>query len=190
MKGFQNRLFKDFDVTLELQPNGKTKRVYRYRGEYVSWKKSDEEVVRIKRISIYFGILLFAMQIWSSLQKVPMNSSKLVGGFSLLSVAAVCSLWIGIWEFIRLKEKRMYKRDCKMARELILWFSMIYFILLVVSVILELVYIIGNGVDARSVFIILFGICSAVLNMLLFRIVLQLKYKTVQEGEKGSDFEL
>lgn len=180
MKSFQERLFKDFDVRQELQKNGRVKKVYVYKGEYAVWEKTGEELKRYKRLHRSAGLLLCLLYIWAALQRVPLNAWKLTGCFTLLSLAALAVLIMGVYQFSRSEEK-MYVRDCRIMRDEILWASMIYFLLQTVNVIAGIIYVILNGISLLTGLALLAYGVTALLALVLFLAQNRMKYRVLEK---------
>lgn len=179
MKNFQDRLFKDFDVRQELQKNGRVKKVYVYKGEYAVWEKSLEEVHRYKRLCRNSAVLLCVCYAWAALQRISLNSSKISGCITLLSFAAVIALVMGVFQFVRSSEK-MYLRDCRQMRDMVLWSSIIYFILQVCNLAVGVIYVFVKGADIFTVFVLgAYGI-SGFLALVIFLVQNKLRYKIVE----------
>ena len=175
MKSFQDRLFKDFDVKKVTGKNGKTRREYTYIGDYAVWNLTAEELDSYKRLYAGSGIVLCVLYLWKSLMPVPVNSSSLAGGASLLSLVALMALIMGIWEFVRAK-KEMYLRDCLQMKDLVLWGSILYLILQVFILVTGIVFLAGNGISFWSVMVLLAGLLSAFLAFVLFAAQRRLKH--------------
>ena len=183
MKSFQDRLFKDFDVEKVPGKNGKIKNVYVYKGDFAEWKMTGEERERYKRLYIGSGFILVVLFLWKSLQHVPLNSSHLVGGATLLSIPALLALLVGLIQFVIAKEK-MYLRDCLQTRDLILWAGMIYFILQIFLFVCSIIYVVLNGVSFVSVLVILADLLSGFLAFVLFAAQNKLKHEVIMGKER------
>lgn len=182
MKSFQDRLLKDFDVRQELQKNGRVKKVYVYKGEYASWDASKEELRRYKRLHRNAAILLCAFYVWAALQRIPMNASKVSGFFTLLSLAALVAVIMGVVPFVRSKEK-MYVRDLREMKAVILWSTMIYFILQAGNVLAGIVHGVTQGGSLVSALVILAYGISGALALVIFLAQNKLKYKILEKNK-------
>lgn len=179
MKSFQERVLKDFDVKQEVQKNGHIKNVYVYVGKYASWGKEGEELSRYKRIHLWGGILMVICLVWAAFQKIPMNAFNWTGALTLLSFAALLAFGMGIIQFVCSK-KRMYVRDCKIIRELVLWGGMIYFLLQLADVIAGTVYLIRHESSVLSVMAVLAYALSAFLAFVIFMVQKKLGYRELE----------
>ena len=187
MKSFQDRLFKDFDVHDVKGRNGKTRRGYVYVGDYAVWNLRDDELKRHKRLYALSGLLMIAVIIWKSLIRSPINSSRFVGAFTLLSMAALIPVVMGIWGFVR-AEKKMYMRDCVQTKDLILWGSTIFMILQLATVFMGIVYMISLGFSVWSLIVTLAGVLLAVMAFIILKAQLKLTFLEIP-GEKKKEKE-
>ena len=100
---------------------------------------------------------------------------------TLLAAVALMALVIGLVRFIAAK-KKMYLRDCLQMRDLILWSSMIFFLLQTAAAVSGVWFLIRDGVSGRSILVVLsFGL-TAGMSMAVF--LTQLKLTYVIEGEE------
>ena len=175
MKSFQEILFKDFDVKKEVQKHGKVKRTYVYVGDYAAWNLKDEELLRYKRLYVSATVLLCLLFIWSALQRVPLNSARLPGGFLLLCLVSLLPIVMGVWQFVT-APKKMYKRDCLRMKDLVLWGSILYLIFRVCGTVTGIPVLVSEGVTLLSVVVFIAGILTAGLALVLFLAQRKLKY--------------
>lgn len=181
MKGFQDRLFKDFDVIKVRTETGRIRRKYVYRGKYAFWKMPESMLLRYRRMYAGCAFLMCLLFLWGAFQTEPVNASKMVGGMTLLAAVALMALVIGLVRFIAAK-KKMYLRDCLQMRDLILWSSMIFFLLQTAAAVSGVWFLIRDGVSGRSILVVLsFGL-TAGMSMAVF--LTQLKLTYVIEGEE------
>lgn len=182
MKSFQNRLLHDFDVKQEMMPDGKGMRnVYVYKGEYAVWQ-IDQDLLRRYR-KIYAGLILINIVLFflCSFQRVDMNTSHLVGFFTLLSLVLLIAETIGVVEF-EIAKRQMYLRDCKIIKDVILWSAMIHFLVLAAATVSGVVYLAQAGFDITSGFVILGFLISAFTSFLLWILQNRLKYSKVEKN--------
>lgn len=185
MKSFQDRLFKDFDVEKRKTKDGKIKNVYVYKGLYVFWDLPQEMLARYKRLYLCAGILMGVLLAFASLLRLPLNASKYAGGVTLLAWVAYMVLVMGLFSFIRAKHN-MYLRDCNQMRTMILWSSMLFFLLETAYVILGIVYLIQHGGNVTSVVALLAGALAGALSLVIFLAQNKLNYREIS-GKKLID---
>ncbi len=180
MKSFQERLFQDFDVRQELQKNGRVKKVYVYKGDYAVWDLDEDMLRRSRRLHLSGIFFICLLYIWGALQRIPVNSGKLVGCFTLISLVAMIVLVMGGAQFVRSRD-RMYLRDCRIMRDEILWSSVIYCILQAANTIAGIVYCAGNGGNLRSGLVLTAYGISALLSLIVFLAQNKMKYKILEK---------
>lgn len=117
--------------------------------------------------------------VWAAFQKIPMNAFNWTGALTLLSFAALLAFGMGIIQFVCSKE-RLYVRDCKIIRELVLWGGMIYFLLQLADVIAGTVYLIRNESSVLSVITVLAYALSAFLAFVIFMVQKKLGYRELE----------
>ena len=186
MKSFQDRLFKDFDVKKETGKNGRTRRVYTYVGDYAAWNIPDEKLKKTKSLYAGGGIAIALLYIWKSLQGVPLNSSGIVGAITLLSLAALIALAIGIWQFV-MSKKEMYLRDCKETKTLVTAGSMAYFILQLGGCVAGIVFLILEGASFLSILVVIAGVVSAFLAYVIFSSQVRISYLEIPNKNRKKE---
>ena len=177
MKSFQERLLKDFDIEQKLV-NGRMKNVYVYQGKYAVWDVKPDLMKRIRRIHLGGGILALLLLLWGAFQSVPVNASHLTGFFTLVSCVLMAVLFYGIAWFCRSGE-RMYLRDCRMIRDIILWSGITYALAAAANGICGFVYLAINGAGVRSLLTLLAYLASGVIVLLVYLAQLKLSYREV-----------
>ncbi len=177
MKSFQERLLKDFDVKQKLV-NGRMKNVYVYKGKYAAWNAEAGLLKRIRRIHLGGGLLALLLLLWGAIQRVPVNASHLTGFFTLVSCVLMAALLYGIVWFCRSGE-RLYLRDCRMIRDIILWSGIIYALASAANGICGFVYLAINGAGVRSLLTLLAYLASGVIVLLVYLAQLKLSYREV-----------
>ena len=177
VKSFQERLLKDFDIKQKMV-NGRMKNVYVYKGKYVAWDVKPDMLQRFRRIHLGGGILALLLLLWGAFQSVPVNASHLTGFFTLVSCVLMAVLFYGIVWFCRSGE-RMYLRDCRMIRDIILWSGITYALAAAANGICGFIYLAINGAGVRSLLTLLAYLASGVIVLLVYLAQLKLAYREV-----------
>jgi len=175
MKSFQDRLFKDFDVKKEVKKNGKIKNTYVYVGDYAVWNLTDGELVKNKGLFAGAAVLICAALIWGSLQRVPLNSSKLSGAAQLLCFAALIPIVMGVWQFV-FAPKQMYLRDCRSIKDRIFWGSLLFTVFRMLGFLAGIVALVLEGFTFLSIAILISELITAGLALVLLLRSKKLRY--------------
>jgi uncharacterized membrane protein YidH (DUF202 family) len=183
MKSFRDRLMEDFDVKKTTGKDGKMHRVYTYVGDYASWNLNEEELTRYKRFFVGSGISILLLFAWKSFQNIPLNSSRFAGGATILSLIALMTLGMGIWQFAR-EKKEMYLRDCRQIKGLIISGSILYMLFQLFGIVMSVIFLISDGFSVLAVLVLIAGALTLFLAFVIFAAIVRLKYLEIP-GKKS-----